>query len=101
MDGHYPRREEDRDASVRDSFRESASSYATHVRSSKDPLMKLVNDIAGGAGDLGDRMRRGFGGFTSSQQRPPRDTDGTDGTDGAKGPGGPETPDDRPPRDGS
>ena len=25
--------------------------------------MKLVSDIAGGAGDLGGRVRRGFGGF--------------------------------------
>jgi hypothetical protein len=77
MDGHYPRRTEDKDTSVTDSFRESASNYATNVKSSKDPLMKLVNDIAGGAGDLGDRVRRGFGGFTSpgpSGDRPPRDT---------------------------
>lgn len=66
MDGHYPRRDEDRDTKVTDSFRESASAYATHVRSSKDPLMKLVTDIAGGAGDIGGRVRRGFGGFASS-----------------------------------
>ncbi|GAA4959802.1 hypothetical protein GCM10023238_28340 [Streptomyces heliomycini] len=62
MDGHYPRREEDKDASVRDSWRDSASSYADEVRNSKDPLMKLVSDIAGGAGDLGGagppRLRR-------------------------------------------
>ncbi|KFG75551.1 peptidase M48 [Streptomyces mutabilis] len=101
MDGHYPRREEDQDTSVRDSFRESASSYATHVRSSKDPLMKLVNDIAGGAGDLGDRMRRGFGGFTSSHSRPPEDADGSssEGPDGT--PGGSQAPDDRPPGGGA
>lgn len=49
MDGHYPRRDEDKDASVTDSFRESASHYADTVRTSKDPLMKLVGDIAGGA----------------------------------------------------
>jgi hypothetical protein len=41
------------------------------VKSSKDPLMKLVSDIAGGAGDLGGRVRRGFGGFTSPT--PPKD----------------------------
>ncbi|MEU9589621.1 M48 family metallopeptidase [Streptomyces sp. NPDC048193] len=94
MDGHYPRREEDKDASVRDSFRESAAGYATHVRDSKDPLMKLVSDIAGGAGDLGDRMRRGFGGFTKG-------ANGAHGADGSAGPGGPGAPDDRPPRDGA
>ena len=32
MDGHYPRRDEDKDTSVRDSFRESASHYADHVQ---------------------------------------------------------------------
>ncbi|GAA2433529.1 MULTISPECIES: M48 family metallopeptidase [Streptomyces] len=62
MDGHYPRRSEDKDASVTDSFRESASHYADSVRSSKDPLMKLVGDIAGGAGDLGGKLRDRFAG---------------------------------------
>ncbi|MGV9955758.1 M48 family metallopeptidase [Streptomyces cellulosae] len=89
MDGHYPRREDDKDASVRDSWRESASTYAEEVRTSKDPLMKLVSDIAGGAGDLGDRVRRGFGGFASPKPGPsgPDTADGTGtgtgtGTDG-------------------
>ena len=82
MDGHYPRRTEDKDTSVSDSFRESAASYASNVKSSKDPLMKLVSDIAGGAGDLGGRVRRGFGGFTNSAPQdgepptdPPRDNE--------------------------
>jgi Zn-dependent protease with chaperone function len=57
MDGHYPRRGEDGDASVGDSFRESAGHYAQSVRSSKDPLMKLVTDVAGGAGGLAGRVR--------------------------------------------
>ncbi|WP_260614011.1 M48 family metallopeptidase, partial [Streptomyces sp. WAC07061] len=62
MDGHYPRREEDKDTSVTDSFRQSASHYAESVRTSKDPLMKLVGDIAGGAGDLGGKLRDRFTG---------------------------------------
>lgn len=98
VDGHYPRRDEDKDASVRDSWRDSASSYAGDVKNSKDPLMKLVNDIAGGAGDLGDRVRRGFGGFTSSGPRPAQ------GPDGPQEPGTPSDPDTgggRPPRDGT
>nr|WP_155057659.1 M48 family metallopeptidase [Streptomyces blattellae] len=86
MDGHYPRRGEDKDTSVSDSFRESASHYATQVKTSKDPLMKLVSDLAGGAGDLGGRVRRGFSGFAGSaggsaestpKDQPPRD-DSTD-----------------------
>ncbi|MBD9731417.1 M48 family metallopeptidase [Streptomyces sp. H28] len=96
MDGHYPRREEDKDASVRDSWRESASSYAGEVKNSKDPLMKLVNDIAGGAGDLGDRVRRGFGGFAAGGTRNARGPAGT----GADGPADGDTGDGgRPPRD--
>ncbi|MBT2386296.1 M48 family metallopeptidase [Streptomyces sp. ISL-11] len=63
MDGHYPRRSEDKDTSVTDSFRESANHYAESVRSSKDPLIGLVRDIAGGAGDLGGRLRDSFGGW--------------------------------------
>ncbi|GGX70585.1 M48 family metallopeptidase [Streptomyces hiroshimensis] len=62
MDGHYPRRAEDKDTSVTDSFRESANHYAESVRSSKDPLMGLVRDIAGGAGDLGGRLKDVFTG---------------------------------------
>ncbi|MFB8754818.1 M48 family metallopeptidase [Streptomyces nigra] len=83
MDGHYPRRSEDKDTSVTDSFRESASHYADHVKASKDPLMKLVSDIAG---DLGGRVRRGFGGFTGSGSAP---KDGPAREDGDGAPGGP------------
>jgi hypothetical protein len=76
MDGHYPRRSEDKDTRVSDSFRESAASYASDVKTSKDPLMKLVTDLAGGAGDLGGRVRRGFDGFRSPAppKAGPRDT---------------------------
>ncbi|CAM5624386.1 hypothetical protein SGLAM104S_04691 [Streptomyces glaucescens] len=43
-------------------LRESAAGIASEVPDSKDPLMQLVTDLAGGAGDLGDRVRRGWGG---------------------------------------
>ncbi|MEU3753153.1 M48 family metallopeptidase [Streptomyces olivoreticuli] len=66
VDGHYPRRSEDKDTSVTDSFRESASHYADSVRASKDPLMGLVRDLAGGASDLGGRLRDTFGGRSGS-----------------------------------
>ncbi|EMF00070.1 M48 family metallopeptidase [Streptomyces mobaraensis NBRC 13819 = DSM 40847] len=69
LDGHYPRRAEDKDASVTDSFRESASHYAESVRSSKDPLMGLVRDIAGGANDLGSRLRDTFTGRSGGGPR--------------------------------
>ncbi|MFH8218469.1 M48 family metallopeptidase [Streptomyces sp. NPDC018057] len=94
VDGHYPRREEDKDTSVTDSFRESAAHYAGQVKNSKDPLMKLVTDLAGGAGDLGEKVRRGFSGFTGGSG-PRRDApEGAEGTKGAKGAegGGDEPP---------
>ncbi|GAA2088977.1 M48 family metallopeptidase [Streptomyces albiaxialis] len=62
MDGHYAKRENDKETSVSDSFRESASHYADTVKNSKDPLMGLVRDIAGGAGDIGGKLRDTFTG---------------------------------------
>ncbi|NGO67911.1 M48 family metallopeptidase [Streptomyces boncukensis] len=62
MDGHYAKREDDQETSVSDSFRQSASHYADSVKTSKDPLMGLVRDIAGGAGDLGGKLRDTFTG---------------------------------------
>ncbi|WP_051804810.1 M48 family metallopeptidase [Streptomyces griseus] len=95
MDGHYPKRSEDKDISVTDSFRESAGHYAQTVRDSKDPLFKLVGDIAGGAGDLagdlGGRLRNVFGGGAPKDAG--KDTDGGkdsgegSGKDFGKGPG--------------
>lgn len=62
MDGHYPKREDDRETSVSDSVRQSASHYSESMRNSKDPLMNLVRDLAGGAGDLGGKLRDTFTG---------------------------------------
>ncbi|WPO73780.1 M48 family metallopeptidase [Streptomyces sp. KN37] len=76
MDGHYPRRDEDKDTSVSDSFRQSASAYADDVRNSKDPLMKLVSDIAGGAGDLGGKLRGKFTGQGGQSGQDGGDTSG-------------------------
>ncbi|MCN9239493.1 M48 family metallopeptidase [Streptomyces sp. RY43-2] len=94
MDGHYPRRDEDGDTSVSDSFRQSAASYASEVKRSKDPLMKLVTDIAGGAGDLGGRMRRGFAGFSGNTPKDPtKDTPEDAPREGRSDDGNPGTAD--------
>ncbi|MFJ8163262.1 M48 family metallopeptidase [Streptomyces sp. NPDC096136] len=85
MDGHYPRRDEDKDTSVTDSFRQSASHYADSVRASRDPLMKLVGDLAGGAGDLGGKLRDRFTGGSGSGGGPSAPADG--GDKGSNGPG--------------
>ncbi|MET9698593.1 M48 family metallopeptidase [Streptomyces sp. NPDC006529] len=87
MAGHYPRREEDKDTSVTDSFRQSAAHYADAVRTSKDPLMKLVGDIAGGAGDLGGMLRDKFTGAGAGAPGP-RGDGGDTGEGGAPGRGG-------------
>ncbi|WP_327297637.1 M48 family metallopeptidase [Streptomyces sp. NBC_01197] len=94
MDGHYPRRDEDKDASVGESFRESASHYADTVRTSKDPLMKLVGDIAGGAGDLGGKLRGKFtgggaGGAGGGAGKGGQGADGSAGDGPARGTEGP------------
>ncbi|GHG69012.1 M48 family metallopeptidase [Streptomyces griseocarneus] len=86
MDGHYPRRSEDKDASVSDSFRESANHYAESVRASKDPLMGLVRDIAGGASGLGGRLKDTFGGGRTSGGAK---NDGAAKSDGPAKDGGP------------
>jgi Zn-dependent protease with chaperone function len=113
MDGHYPRRGEDRDASVSDSFRESANHYTSTMRSSKDPLMKLVNDVAGGASDLGGRLRdfatgRGRGGGTATREAEAPETDTATDTEsrpdagpdtGGSGGTGPTNGNAGPPRD--
>jgi Zn-dependent protease with chaperone function len=66
MDGHYPRREQDKDSSVYDSFKESANHYADTVKSSKDPLMGLIRDLSTGAGDIGGKLRDRFTGSGSA-----------------------------------
>ncbi|WP_225844630.1 M48 family metallopeptidase [Streptomyces sp. HPF1205] len=74
MDGHYPRRTEDRDTSVSDAFKESANHYADTVKQSKDPLMGLIRDLSNGAGDLGGKLRdvfTGSGSATRTAERPP------------------------------
>ncbi|MFF8697638.1 M48 family metallopeptidase [Streptomyces albidoflavus] len=76
MDGHYPRRDEDKDTKVGESFRQSASGYAEEVRTSKDPLMKLVTDLADGAGDLGGRLRDRFTGGTRPNGNPEAGAEG-------------------------
>ncbi|WP_234357036.1 M48 family metallopeptidase [Streptomyces sp. NBRC 110028] len=78
MDGHYPRRDEDKDTSVGDSFRQSADHYAESIRTSKDPLIAFVRDVAGGAGDLGSKLRDRFSGGgrpggDTTEGTPPRD----------------------------
>jgi Zn-dependent protease with chaperone function len=87
MDGHYPRRADDPDASVYDSFKESASHYAEQVKSGKDPLMRLLNDLGAGANDLGGKLRDRFTGGGSKSAPGGSGTEGDAGGDGGPEPG--------------
>ncbi|MFC1429514.1 M48 family metallopeptidase [Streptacidiphilus sp. N1-3] len=60
--GAYPRREQDGDTSVSEGFKSAADSYAQSFKESKDPLVGLIRDVAGGAGDLGGKLRDVFAG---------------------------------------
>jgi Zn-dependent protease with chaperone function len=82
MDGHYDRREDDKETSVSESIRQSANHYSDSMKNSKDPLMGLVRDIAGGAGDLGGKLRDTFTGRGGGSS-----TTRTGGTDTANGSG--------------
>ncbi|GAA2596827.1 M48 family metallopeptidase [Streptomyces axinellae] len=89
MDGHYDKREDDKDTSVRDSFRQSATHYSETVKNSKDPLMGLVRDIAGGAGDLGGKLRDTFTGRgASGSGGQGGSSGGAHGSNGDSGPNG-------------
>ncbi|GAB3693080.1 M48 family metallopeptidase [Nocardiopsis oceani] len=53
LDGDYPRRGTDRDASVSEEAAGAAKSYQDGWNRSTDPLVKTIRDVAGGAGRAG------------------------------------------------
>ncbi|MFD8700393.1 M48 family metallopeptidase [Kitasatospora purpeofusca] len=60
--GAYPRRTDDPNTSVGDQWRAAADHYTTSVKESKDPLMGLIRDVAGGAATVGGKLRDTFTG---------------------------------------
>jgi Zn-dependent protease with chaperone function len=70
MQGRYPRRTEDQGVSVYASIMASANHYAGSVRASRDPLLRLVNDISSGASEIGGRLVTRIGG-AAAQRTPP------------------------------
>nr|BFD91116.1 M48 family metallopeptidase [Kitasatospora sp. Xyl93] len=62
MAGAYPRRSDDPDASVGEQWKAAAEHYTTSVKESKDPLMGLLRDVAGGAATVGGKLRDTFTG---------------------------------------
>jgi hypothetical protein len=53
VSGHYPRRENDADASVSDDARAAAAEYRVAFGQSQDPLVSLLRKAGGNAGDVG------------------------------------------------
>jgi Zn-dependent protease with chaperone function len=53
LEGEYPRRDDDRDASVTADIKAAAASYRESFATSPDPLVSLARRFAGGAADLG------------------------------------------------
>ncbi|KJK58419.1 M48 family metallopeptidase [Saccharothrix sp. ST-888] len=66
--GAYPRRADDPDASVGEQWKAAADSYSKSVKESKDPLMGLLRDVAGGVGNVGGKLRDTFTGSRNSDQ---------------------------------
>ncbi|MFI9325934.1 M48 family metallopeptidase [Kitasatospora sp. NPDC052868] len=62
MAGAYPRRGDDADTSVGEQWKAAADHYSTSVKESKDPLMGLLRDVAGGAATVGGKLRDTFAG---------------------------------------
>jgi Zn-dependent protease with chaperone function len=70
--GNYPRRDDDRDASVGDEFRAAAKSYQDSWNRSADPLIGAVRGVANGAADMGSRL---FNRMSGSDRRDQGDDD--------------------------
>ncbi|MCX5212958.1 M48 family metallopeptidase [Kitasatospora sp. NBC_00240] len=64
--GAYPRRDGDANASVSDQWKAAADHYSTSVKESKDPLIGLLRDVAGGVGTVGGKLRDTFTGARSA-----------------------------------
>ncbi|MGW2375990.1 MULTISPECIES: M48 family metallopeptidase [Kitasatospora] len=80
MAGAYPRRTDDRDTSVGEQWKAAAEHYTTSVKESKDPLMGLLRDVAGGAATVGGKLRDTFTG--GSRAGSPSDHGSAERTDG-------------------
>jgi Zn-dependent protease with chaperone function len=59
LGGDYPRRENDKDASMRADAREAAESYRDSFRRSQDPLVGLLRKLGDGAAGVGDVVGAG------------------------------------------
>jgi Zn-dependent protease with chaperone function len=69
LGGDYPRRDDDRDASVADDVKAAANSYRESFTNSQDPLVNLVRKVGGGAADLAGSAAKGARDWASGRGR--------------------------------
>ncbi|MGK5682988.1 M48 family metallopeptidase [Actinoplanes sp. URMC 104] len=67
LGGDYPRRDDDRDASVTADVKAAAASYRDAFRESPDPLVTFARKAAGGAADLIGSAARGARGWANGR----------------------------------
>ena len=60
LEGDYPRRDDDRDASVNEEVRGAARSYQDSWNRSQDPFIGLVKNVAGTAAGAGEKLFSGL-----------------------------------------
>jgi Zn-dependent protease with chaperone function len=61
LDGHYPRRDGDADASMSEAVKEAADAYRESFARSEDPLFKLLRKLGAGADGIGEWVGAGAG----------------------------------------
>jgi Zn-dependent protease with chaperone function len=88
LSGDYPRRANDKDASIRQDAKEAAESYRDSFRHSQDPLVGLLRKLGDGASGVGDVV-----GASASRVRGWMGNRG-DSTSGSNGTNGSPPPDD-------
>ncbi|MEV7776356.1 M48 family metallopeptidase [Kitasatospora sp. NPDC086791] len=85
MTGAYPRRTDDPDTSVGEQWKAAADHYTTSVKESKDPLMGLIRDVAGGAATVGGKLRDTFTGATRGSSNGSSGSNGSNGSNASTG----------------
>src|SRR5687768_13142566 len=69
LEGAYPRRDSDGDASVADDVKAAANHYRDSFATSQDPLVGLLRKFGGGAADLAGSAARGARSWASGRDR--------------------------------
>ena len=79
--GDYPRRQDDKEASIGAEFRTAAKTYKNNFDQSDDPLMRTLKDVGGSVGTAASAVGHGVGEFAndmrdrfSNWRRPAADT---------------------------